>query len=142
MLEGNYQDNLTRLLAHVPTTVQLPDSWSGTEVSAALPTPVLNDRRRFPRSRTRTEAICEIIQGLAAIERPREFFKIHIKDVCRAGIGFLATFQLYPCEEVVLWTQTGRFRCKVTRCNKHNHKCFEVGTVFVIEPQRHDETTP
>ena len=130
MLEGNYAETLSALLANVPGGVRLPDSWFEPAGGIISSPPAMYDRRRFPRARFRSEAICEIIPSLPAIQRSHGFCKVYTLDISRCGFGFLAALQLFPGEQIVLWTQSGKFRCKVARCTKRNDKCFEIGAVF------------
>jgi hypothetical protein len=97
-------------------------------VRGGLMPSVSDERRQFPRRYLRETAVCELAQSLPAIERARTFAKVYLKDVSRGGISFLAPQQLYPCEELQLWTNSGKHACRVIRCTKHNDRCYEIGT--------------
>lgn len=130
MLEGDYAETLTVLLEHPPGGVQLPDSWFEPVGRTVPPPPAMYDRRRFPRARCRSEAVCELMPSLPAIQRRHGFCKVYMLDASRCGFGFLAPLQLYPSEQIILWTQSGKFRCMVARCTKRGPKCYEIGVVF------------
>lgn len=129
MLEGDYSETLTKLLNHLPATVQLPEAYDAKPngaTSVSLP----SDSRRYARIAMRSEAVCEVFPTLPAISRARGFVKVHTKDISRGGIAFLTPVQLYPCEQLVLWTLSGKLRCEVKRCQKLGERCYEIGAAF------------
>ena len=130
MLEDDYAEQLSKLLAQLPSEVQAPEALTETRHGERSSRPVPDDRRRFQRVTLRGEAVCELLSGLPAITRDRKFLKVLINDVSRAGMSFTTAIQLYPGEGIVLWTQGRKLRCQVARCKMHNDRCFEVGAFF------------
>jgi hypothetical protein len=136
MLEDNYSEKLDLLLNRLQVSVQIPEEWADyLGRKGVLPT-TPNDDRRFSRRYLRAEAICETSQSLPAIERRHEFNKVYLKDISRNGIGFITARELYPEEQVVMWTRVGKFNCSVARCRKHNDRCFEIGATIVVDSAR------
>lgn len=115
------------LLEKVPDSVQVPDylesSVSGEQGGPCVP----HDRRRFARRKMGGDFLYQCISPLPAFPRGNGLSKVLALDVSRSGISFLADMQLYPDEEVLLWTFIGRIPCKVARCLKHNDHCYEIG---------------
>lgn len=121
-MESSYEETLSGLIARLPETVQLPSDWSADDGPR-----VPHDLRRFARKTVRGEMLCQIGGTLPSVPRSMEISKIVSLDVSRGGFGFLVDKQLYPGEELLLWTQIGRIPCGVARCVKHGERCFEVG---------------
>jgi len=134
VLEDDYSKKLDLLLSKLKISVRLPDSWTDFLDRKGILPAIPNDGRRFTRRYLRTEAVCETHQSLPAIERPHEFNKVYLKDISRSGIGFFTVRELYPEEQVVMWTRVGTFNCSVTRCRKHNDHCYEIGALVLREP--------
>jgi hypothetical protein len=112
-------------MAQLSETVQLPSGWKADADRCNVP----HDLRRFARKTVRGEMLCQLGRTLPTVERNTEISKVVSMDVSRGGFGFLMDRQLYPGEEVLLWTQIGRIPCGVVRCLKHGEKCFEIGVV-------------
>jgi len=122
-VENTYKETLTRLFARLPETVQVPPHLDATDGEARVP----HDLRRFARKRVRGEMLCQVIGGMPSVPRSSEISKVVSLDVSRSGFSLLMDQQLYPGEEVLLWTLIGRIPCEVARCLKHNDRCFEIG---------------
>jgi hypothetical protein len=129
MLEGDYSETLNTLLQHLPTNVWLPAGWEEAPRSAGKPS-LPGDRRRYARVPLQTEAVCEILPTLPAIERPHGLMKVYTKDISRGGVAFLTPLQLYPKERILLWMSNGKLACEVMRCSKLGEKCYEIGAAF------------
>ena len=114
---------MNELLARLPNTVQLPPHLATNEGEWCVP----HDLRRFARKKVRGEMVCQIVGVLPSVPRSPEIKKVHSLDMSRCGFSFLMDQQLYPGEEVLLWTPIGRIPCEVARCLKHNDRCYEVG---------------
>ena len=122
-MEDSYAETLNGLMARLPETVQVPPQWSAPEKGSRVP----HDLRRFARKTVRGEMLCQISGTLPSVPRNTEISKVVSLDVSRGGFGFLMDKQLYPGEEILLWTQIGRVPCAVARCLKHGDRCFEIG---------------
>jgi hypothetical protein len=129
MLESDYQGKLRLLLGSLQSTVTVPPAWADYFGQQGLLPASPDDRRRFARRYLREEAICELDQSLPAIARRHEFAKVYVKDYSRGGIAFLASRQLFPGEDLWLWTSQGKLPCSVVRCTKHHDRCFDVGAI-------------
>lgn len=135
MLEGNYSEKLTALLSHLSSAVQLPVDWETAQHGLGRPA-FPSDMRRFARITMRSDAICEVLPTLNAIERSHGLVKVHTKDISKCGVAFLMPMQMYPREQVILWTRSGKLRCEIKRCVKVRDKCYEVGAEFPDEKKR------
>lgn len=122
-MENSYAETLSGLIARLPETVQVPPHLTTDDGETCSP----HVLRRFARKTVRAEMLCQIGGTLPSVPRNSEINKVISLDVSRGGIGFLMNKQLYPGEEVLLWTQIGRIPCGVARCLKHNDHCFEIG---------------
>ena len=122
-MENTYEETLNGLLARLPETVQVPPQLAETDRESQVPC----DLRRFARKTVRGEMLCQVSGTLPSVQRNPDIGKVVSLDVSRGGFGFLMDKQLYPGEEILLWTQIGRIPCKVARCLKHNDQCYEVG---------------
>ena len=132
MLEADYQEKLRKLLDHVQCGVELPENWQDFhERKGAMPF-AQDERRRFARMYFRHPVILETLPTLPAIPRRHEFFSALSKDISREGISLLHTQQLFPCEEITIWTPVGKLSGSVVRCTRHNDNCFEIAA-FVEE---------
>jgi hypothetical protein len=130
MLEGDYQAKLNLLLRRLQAAVEVPGGWTDYFGRQGILPAVTDEQRRYARRYQREEAICEWDQTLPAIPRRHEFSKVYLKDLSRTGVAFLAILQLYPGENVALWTSRGKLNCSVVRCIKHNERCYEIGASF------------
>jgi hypothetical protein len=131
MLESHYHDKLELLLSRLGSGVTIPETWTDYFTREGILPTVSSDRRQFARRYIRDEAVCESSKTLPAIDRPHQFSKVHLKDISRSGVAFLITHEMYPCENLFLWTHGGKLSCSVVRCVKHNDRCFEIGAKFI-----------
>lgn len=130
MLEAYDSEQLERLLDSLPYRVAMPpDMADFFTKTGTLPT-VPSDFRRFGRRRLRQEAVCEVTTTLPAIERECGYHRVYLRDISRGGISFLHSEQLFPLEQVVLWTHAGKLRSLVCRCVKKSDNAYEVGAKF------------
>ena len=82
-------------------------------------------------AKTLIEVKASILRGDAAAPE----FAVLRTDLSEKGMGFLHAAQLFPGDLVAVWFPTGKLDCRVTRCVKHNAKCFEIGATFLIGPR-------
>jgi hypothetical protein len=122
-VENSYEQTLNGLMARLPETVQVPPQFSATDDRPR----VSHELRRFARKTVRGEMLCQVAGTLPSVPRDTEISRVVSLDVSRGGFGFLMDKQLYPGEEILLWTQIGRVPCSVARCLKHGDHCYEVG---------------
>lgn len=122
-MESSYAETLKELFARLPNTVQVPSHLLVGDRSSR----VVRDVRRFARRTVNGEMLCQLDTALPAVPRRKEVTKVVSLDVSRNGFGFLMDRQLYPGEEVLLWTKIGRVPCGVVRCLKHGERCYEIG---------------
>ena len=130
MLEGNYHEQVNTLVSRLECKVELPRDWQGFFSQHGVVNPIADDRRRFVRHRIRSKAGLEMLSRIPSIPRQHQFYCVYLKDVCRTGIAFLHTDQLYPGETPVLWLKERKAPCVVVRCVRHNANCFEIGAMF------------
>lgn len=124
-MENTYAKTLTTLLARLPLTMQVPSHLLAKEGDPRVP----HDLRRFARKRAHGEMLCQILSTMPTVPRGAEIRKVMSLDVSRSGFCFLLDQQLYPGEEVMLWTLIGKIPCEVARCLKHDERCYEIGVV-------------
>ena len=122
-MENSYEETLNGLIARLPETVQVPSHLTASDDESR----VSHNLRRFARKTVRGAMLCQVGGVLPSVPRKMEISKVVSLDVSRGGFGFLLDKQLYPGEEVLLWTQIGRIPCGVARCSKHGDYCYEIG---------------
>ena len=123
-MESTYAETLNKLLDTLPDSVQLtPDLEAALLSRASVP----HDGRRFARRKMIGDMLCQFRGALPAIPRPSGLCKVISLDISRGGIRFLTDKQMYPEEELLLWTPIGQIPCKVARCLKHDEACYEMG---------------
>ena len=122
-MESTYTETLRELFARLPETVQVPPHLAVDDGESSVP----QNLRRFARKKVRGEMLCQITGVLPSVPRSSEVKKVVSLDLSRSGFCYLTDQQLYPGEEVLLWTLIGRIPCEVARCLKHNDRCYEIG---------------
>lgn len=135
MLEADYLCALNGILATLPCDVTIPDGWKDFFQRRGALASQAEDHRRFVRYNMPTTTLLETGRSLPAIPRHSALQIVYMKDVSRRGAAFLASFQLYPEEQVQLWLTTGRRRCNVVRCCRRNERCFDIGVEFVNDDE-------
>lgn len=131
MLEIGYDDRLSDIQDGLPCEVVLPEWWKNIEKGKASAPIMESDLRRFLRLGAPGVAVCELLCNLPAIQRATAFMKVYTKDISRGGIGFFTSLQLYPGEDLIMWTRAGKLSYSVARCRKHGDRCFEVGAKVI-----------
>jgi hypothetical protein len=126
-VESTYTETLSGLLDRTPESVQIPPELESLAHSRDGTAITPSDLRRFARRKMLGEMFCQISGALPAFPRTSGDSKVISLDLSRGGIRFLTDKQMYPEEELLLWTLIGRIPCKVARCRKHNDACYEVG---------------
>lgn len=126
-MENTYAKTLSRLLAKVPNRVQIPPHLDAEQFLSDAQVCAPNEQRRYARRKMLGEMLCQIACPLPTIPRSKVPCKVVSLDISRSGFRFLIDKQLYPEEELTLWTLIGQIPCKVARCVKHNDSCYEVG---------------
>ena len=122
-MENSYAETLNGLIARLPQTVQVPPQLATNDHESRVPC----DLRRFARKTIQGEMLCQIGGVLPSVPRKSEISKVVSLDVSRGGFCFFMDKQLYPGEEILLWTEIGRIPCGVARCLKHGDHCYEIG---------------
>lgn len=130
-MENTYAETLKGLLARLPQTVEVPSNVGANDRE----TPVPQNLRRFARETVRGEMLCQIGGVLPSVPRRLEISKVVSLDVSRGGFCFLMNKQLYPGEEVLLWTQIGSIPCVVVRCLQFNDQCYTIGVEVRMKPR-------
>lgn len=129
MLPTGSQSDLSRALASLTCRVEVPEWYetlqakNGTAQSPVRP----DDRRRFARFHCLTPAVLECRGSLPALPRESTPFVVLCKDISRNGIAFLHEVQLFPEEEITLWLPLGKLTYSISRCRRHNERCYEIG---------------
>ena len=114
--------------------VELPSSWEDFFDRRGMMPIALDEKRRFPRSYLRVSAALQYRQSFPALPRGETWHKVYTKDVCRNGVGFLHSEQLFPMEQLALVLPDGRCRrIEVVRCRRIQPRCFEIGAVFITD---------
>ena len=131
MLETADRDRLTQMLAVLPCRVEIPAKWTDFFDQSGFAPSMSDERRRFARVRIRSDAVCEVMRTLPAIERQHALHRIYLCDISRSGISFLNAIQLFPCEEIVLWTSSAKVKAVVRRCVKVCENGYQIGAHYV-----------
>ncbi|HEY2251494.1 MAG TPA: PilZ domain-containing protein [Planctomycetaceae bacterium] len=133
MLDADYLDNLNRVLASLEDRIELSaaDRLIFFRTEAGMPPPKPDERRRFPRLQLRQKAVMDLRQTLPAVERPRAFHCIYVRDISRTGIGFLHADELFPGEECQLWLPQKQLNVNIVLCRRQGPRCYVIGARFV-----------
>ncbi len=135
MLADDYLQELNARLAEIDCEIQIPRSLERLFASCG-PIPTKPDeRRRFHRLASPAKTLLELSTTIEGIPREAGFFSVLTIDLSRSGAAFLHARELYPGEVPVLWLPSGKMKCRVTRCRRHNRRCYEIGTAFTDGPQ-------
>jgi hypothetical protein len=135
VLEENDHEKLSNRPAETPCAIEVPRALQcrltrrGTQVAS------YDERRHFGRVAFLSKTLLEVATTFKCIERPPAHYTILTTDVSRDGVAFLHAEQLFPGELLKVWFPTCKIACRVTRCLKHNAKCFEIGAAFEAGPQ-------
>ncbi|HEX4070200.1 MAG TPA: PilZ domain-containing protein [Planctomycetaceae bacterium] len=135
MLEANDHAELSDRPAEVPCAVEIPRALQQRLARRGAQDATFDERRQFARFAFLSKTLLEVATSFKCVERPREHFTILTTDVSRDGVAFLHVQQLYPGELVTVWFPTCKVACRVTRCLKHNAKCYEIGASFEDGPR-------
>jgi len=121
--------------------IELPSSWKDFfDRRGMMPIPP-DDRRRFPRSYLRVGAALQDRPSLPALPRSNAWHKVYAKDLCRTGVGFLHSEQLFPKEQLAIVLPDGRpRRIEVVRCRRIGRRCFEIGAIFITHFREREAT--
>lgn len=126
-MESTYAETVSTILEKLPDTVQIPAHLEPDKLADQGEACAPHNRRRFARRKMRQQVLCQVVSILPALPRSFSTSKAIALDLSRCGISFLSDKQLFPEEEVLLWTLVGQIPCKVARCLKHNNHCYEIG---------------
>jgi hypothetical protein len=126
-VESTYTETVRTILQKLPDTVEVPSHLAPGDLIAHAEACAPHNRRRFARRKMGHQILCQVASVLPAFPRKFSTCKAIALDLSRCGIRFLLDQQLFPEEEVLLWTLIGQIPCKVARCLKHNDRCYEIG---------------
>ena len=116
------------MIAGLPCSVEPPADWIEAPDSAASS---WHELRRFRRHNCRSVAALECGDTLAPAERNAGPCRVFVKDICRTGVGFLHSEQLFPGERIALMFPDGKkYNLRVRRCRRIQTRCFEIGAAF------------
>jgi len=135
MLDRAYQQNLNAVLRRLPCRVVIPSGWGDYFSKHGPQAASTEHQRRWGRMYYRKKAVIELSTSLPAIPRDPQQHAVLMRDISRSGAGFLHVEQLFPAEVVKLSLETGMKLAHVSRCVRHNERCFEVGVEFCAGPR-------
>jgi hypothetical protein len=138
VLEENDHRELTERPAEAPCAVEIPRALQQRLARRGAQVATYDERRQFARFAFLSKTLLEVATTFKCIERPARHDTILTTDVSRDGVAFLHAEQLYPGELLTVWFPTCKVACRVTRCLKHNAKCFEIGASFEDGPRPPD----
>jgi len=131
MLETVYSQKMKLLLDRLRCRIQLPDQFADLENRrGVLPAQAL-DMRRTTRLYCPGKLLIESFASLPSVPRNHQYVVGYSIDISASGIRFLHDTELYPGEQVTLWTSAQRLTGTVVRCRRLNELCYEVGASFV-----------
>lgn len=133
MPQKRYRDRLKQLFSQCPCRIELPDWYEAIANKRGVSALQRDERRRFVRFYFPTSAILQCRPTLPTVERDGEPQYVLTKDLSRSGIAFLHYEQIYPEEVVVLWLPDARRQFIVTRCRRHNRRCYEIGARIAVD---------
>ena len=131
MLETADHQRLTQMLDVLPCHVKLPEAWGNYFETSGFAPSLPDERRGFARMRIRADAVCQLNPTLPAIDRKAALHRVYLFDLSRTGISFISPEQLFPCEEVVVWTSTAKVSAVVRRCVKVCDNGYHIGAQYL-----------
>jgi hypothetical protein len=134
MLDRAYQQNLIELLRQLPCRIVIPSAWGDYFSKHGPQQASAEHQRRWGRMFYRKKALLELSASLPSVPRNPEQHVVLMRDISRSGAGFLHVEQLFPGEVVRLSLETGMKLAHVSRCVRHNERCFEAGVEFCAGP--------
>ena len=147
MLEGDARGGLLtsdspdfdKAWSELKCRILVPAEFLSIFLKDGLLQTVMDDLRRFPRYHYHVRAVLHYRQTLPAVPRGEESYLVLTKDLSRSGLCFLHEQQLFPGERMALDLAGGKHMpIEVTRCTKHNDRCFEIGADFLKHPSGTD----
>jgi hypothetical protein len=133
MLDAVRLKEMTMALDALPCRVVLPPGWKDVYQRRGSQAWPGDNRRRYVRSRFPMRAVMEVLGTLPAVPRGQEEHVVLMKDISRAGAGFLHADPLYPGERIRLWLPTGSVEYTVVRCQRHHETCYEIGAEIAAD---------
>ncbi|MFA8017111.1 PilZ domain-containing protein [Bremerella cremea] len=138
MLETVYSQKMKLLLDRLRCRIQLPVQFADLEHRRGVLPSQSNDMRRAARVYCPGKLLIESFASLPSVPRNHQYVVGYSVDISSTGIRFLHDTELYPGEQVTLWTSAQRLTCTVIRCRRLNKSCYEVGASFVDEDPAYD----
>jgi hypothetical protein len=135
MLETDAQNELSQRLARLVCDIKVPRALQMRLARRGALPAVEEERRKSLRYSALAKTLVEVKVSVVNREAPAKEFAVLRTDLSGEGMGFLHAAQLFPGDLLAVWFPTGKLDCRVTRCVKHNAKCFEIGATFLIGPR-------
>lgn len=139
MLDSDYLTHYTELTQRVTWNIELPDEFGNFFTEKGPAPPCASDERIHQRFRVRTHGILYFTSPLPAFPRTCEPTGIYTCDLSRQGFGFLASYQLFPEEEVRIVLPNFWVRLLVVRSRRVTRRCYEIGTTLLGRLDPSDE---
>lgn len=118
-------------LSKLPCEIVLPDDLRAQTNAAQHVFDPADERRRFPRQRTRFDAALRYYNTFPALNRKEGMYRVMIRDLSRGGVGFLHGEEMFPGENARLVFPNGTERyLQVKRCRRMGPKCYVIGAEF------------
>jgi len=127
MLESDYLSQYTRLIGTLDWEIELPRQWANFFQEKGHSPSCAHDERANQRYRLRTYGALWFENPLPAFPRGIEPIGIYTCDFSRTGCGILASFPLYPGEQVRVVLPTFWTRLTVARARRITRRCYEIG---------------
>lgn len=113
--------------------------WSAVASRAELPATLRGEATRYASDGVMADCQRRYIRKFcfkSAVARVGDdFHACYAKDLSRMGLGFFSPVNLLPKKVIRLWLSNGQLlKLRVVRCRRLGDKCYEIGTVFHIEP--------
>ncbi len=131
MLETDYKQILDRLIASVSWSINLPCSKDEFFNETGQLTPCGIDGRAHARMRARTHGIAYYEKTLPAFPRTSEPLGLYSADFSKVGLGFVASREYLPEEQIRVLLPTMWIIARIVRCNQMAPECYSVGGVML-----------
>ena len=138
MLGSNYQELLACVMRDAAWDIQLPATMERFFRETGTASGIQGDERRTARLIVRTKCLLIPELPLPSFPRDSKAEGIYTSDISRQGVGFLASRQFLPEEEVRLILPTFWLRAIISRARRLGPNCYQIGARLV---SRHDPTT-
>ncbi len=119
------------MLSAMECEIVIPDGVEGKSEGPRQIIDINDDRRRYPRQSCQILAALKYESTFPALRRSDRLYRVILRNLSRAGVGFLHGEEMFPGENAQFAFLNGTQRnLQVKRCRRIGPKCYEIGGDF------------